>query len=94
MPLFSQLPQIIAQFFAFLEIAILIEIILSWLRVIFQKPLVIPLLTATVEDMLERVRSIIPTTFAGFDISPIVLIFVLRILESILVALVTTLFFL
>jgi len=76
----------IAYFFRVLSFAVIVDVLLSY----FMNPYhpVRAFLDRIVEPLLNPIRRVMPT-IAGLDFSPLVLIVILQILDSVLVSLVT-----
>ncbi|OCL86943.1 YGGT family protein [Aliarcobacter thereius] len=62
---------------------VIISAILSWVRPDPYNPIVQMLYRLT-EPVYAKIRSIIPTTFGGMDLAPLILIFALIFLETFL----------
>ncbi len=75
--------------FSLLNLAILVRVILSWVRVDPYNPLVRVLYQIT-EPILAPFRRVIPPT-AGLDFSPLVAFFVLEVLRRLLISILLSL---
>lgn len=62
---------------------VIISALLSWVRPDPYNPIVQMLYRLT-EPVYAKIRSIIPTTFGGIDLAPLILIFALIFLETFL----------
>ncbi|HEX7557105.1 MAG TPA: YggT family protein [Leptolinea sp.] len=76
----------IAYFFRVLSFVVIVDVLLSY----FMNPYhpVRAFLDRIVEPLLNPIRRVMPT-IAGLDFSPLVLIVILQILDSVLISLVT-----
>ena len=77
------LRQFIPLLFGALQFAILIRVLLSWVPNLDRSNPLVQLLTSVTDPILEPARRLIPP-FGGLDISPILVLFALQLLESVL----------
>ncbi len=73
---------LLARLFDLYSLVILVAVILSWVRLPPDNPIV-RVTSALTEPLLAPIRRILPDV-GGFDLSPIVLLLALRLLRSIL----------
>jgi YggT family protein len=66
------------------ELVIVARVILSWTRADHNNPAV-RLIVRITEPLLEPVRRLLPTGSLGFDLSPLVVIFALGLVERLLI---------
>jgi YggT family protein len=83
-----QLVSLVFQVYTFIVIG---RAIVSWVNPDPYNPIVRFLYNAT-EPVLRRLRRILPLQFSGFDLSPIVLLIGLAVLQNILLQLIARLF--
>jgi YggT family protein len=77
------LRQFITLLFGALQFAILVRVLLSWFPNLDRSNPLVQLLTSVTDPILEPARRLIPP-FGGLDISPILVLFALQLLESVL----------
>lgn len=77
------LRQFITLLFGVLQFAILIRVLLSWFPNLDRSNPLVQLLSSITDPILEPARRLIPP-FGGLDISPILVLFGLQLLESVL----------
>lgn len=77
------LRQFIVLLFGALQLAILIRILLTWFPNLDRSNPLVQLLSSVTDPILEPARRLIPP-FGGLDISPILVLFGLQLLESVL----------
>ncbi len=77
------LRQFITLLFGVLQFAILIRVLLSWFPNLDRSNPLVQLLSSITDPILEPARRLIPP-FGGLDISPILVLFALQLLESVL----------
>lgn len=77
------LRQFIVLLFGALQLAILIRILLTWIPNLDRSNPLVQLLSSVTDPILEPARRLIPP-FGGLDISPILVLFGLQLLESVL----------
>jgi YggT family protein len=65
------------------ELIIVARVVLSWVKVDPRNPAV-ALIDKITEPVLEPVRRLLPTGRMGFDISPLIVIFALGLLERLI----------
>lgn len=70
-------------FFKLLYIIIILDIILSWLSLIWMN-FRLKFFQIILEPIYERIKNTIPTTFWIFDLTPIILILFIIIIEQII----------
>ena len=58
--------------------------VMTWVRADFNSGIV-RFLFAVTEPVLWRIRRLIPTSFGGFDIAPVILIFVIIFLQNVVI---------
>jgi len=80
--------QIIANFFQLLQLMLIVRILLTWFPNIDWWKQPYKFLRETTDPILEPFRKIIPP-FGGIDFSPMVLFFVLGILERVVLSFVS-----
>ncbi len=73
---------LLARLFDLYSLVILAAVILSWVRLPPDNPIV-RVTTALTEPLLAPIRRVLPDT-GGFDLSPLVLLLALRLLRGIL----------
>jgi YggT family protein len=73
---------LLARLFDLYSLVILVAVILSWVRLPPDNPIV-RITTALTEPLLAPIRRVLPD-IGGFDLSPLVLLLALRLLRSIL----------
>jgi YggT family protein len=66
------------------ELVIVARVVLSWIQVSPRNPAVALIVTIT-EPVLEPVRRLLPTGKLAFDISPLIVIFALGLVERLLI---------
>ncbi|MBN1130477.1 MAG: YggT family protein [Chitinispirillaceae bacterium] len=66
------------------ELVIVARVILSWMQVDPRNPAV-ALIVRITEPVLEPIRRLLPTGKMGFDLSPLIAIFALGLVERLLV---------
>ena len=74
---------IIVLLFTCYEMIIIVRVICSWIRVDPRNPAVM-LIENMTEPVLAPVRRLLPTDRMGFDISPLIVIFALGLLERLI----------
>ena len=77
------LRQFIVLLFGALQFAILIRVLLTWFPNLDRSNPLVQLLSSVTDPILEPARRLIPP-FGGLDISPILVLFGLQLLESVL----------
>ncbi|MBK6430146.1 MAG: YggT family protein [Anaerolineae bacterium] len=77
------LRQFIVLLFGALQFAILIRVLLTWFPNLDRSNPLVQLLSSVTDPILEPARRLIPP-FGGLDISPILVLFALQLLESVL----------
>lgn len=77
------LRQFIVLLFGALQLAILIRVLLTWIPNLDRSNPIVELLSSITDPILEPARRLIPP-FGGLDISPILVLFGLQLLESVL----------
>ncbi len=77
------LREFIVLFFGALQIAIVIRILMSWIPNLDRSNAVVQLLSSITDPILEPARRLIPP-MGGLDFSPILVLFLLNLLESVL----------
>jgi YggT family protein len=58
--------------------------VMTWVRADFNNGIV-RFLFAVTEPVLYRIRRVIPTSFGGFDIAPVILIFAIIFLQNVVI---------
>ena len=81
--LFSSILTVLFSVIFLYKWVVIISALLSWVRPDPYNPIVQMLYRLT-EPVYAKIRSIIPTTFGGIDLAPIILIFALIFLETFL----------
>ncbi len=81
--LFSSVLTVLFSIIFLYKWVVIISAILSWVRPDPYNPIVQMLYRLT-EPVYAKIRSIIPTTFGGMDLAPLILIFALIFLETFL----------
>ncbi|HEX6749738.1 MAG TPA: YggT family protein [Longimicrobium sp.] len=74
---------VIYHFLSVLEILIIARVIVSWVASPVSRNPVVQFIRAVTDSILEPIRSILPRT-GMFDLSPMVAIFALQLLKSLL----------
>ena len=77
------LRQYIVLLFGALQFAILIRVLLTWFPNLDRSNPLVQLLSSVTDPILEPARRLVPP-FGGLDISPILVLFALQLLESVL----------
>ena len=77
------LRQFIVLLFGALQFAILIRVLLTWFPNLDRSNPLVQLLSSVTDPILEPARRLVPP-FGGLDISPILVLFALQLLESVL----------
>lgn len=88
--LWSSLYQLISLVFQVYTFIVLGRAIISWVNPDPYNPIVRFLYNAT-EPVLQRIRRVLPLQFSGIDLSPIVLLIGLAVLQNILLQLIARL---
>lgn len=81
--LFSSILTVLFSIIFLYKWVVIISAILSWVRPDPYNPIVQMLYRLT-EPVYARIRRVIPTTFGGMDLAPLILIFALIFLETFL----------
>jgi YggT family protein len=81
--LFSSILTVLFSVIFLYKWVVIISALLSWVRPDPYNPIVQMLYRLT-EPVYAKIRNIIPTTFGGIDLAPIILIFALIFLETFL----------
>ena len=81
--LFSSILTVLFSIIFLYKWVVIISALLSWVRPDPYNPIVQMLYRLT-EPAYAKIRSIIPTTFGGIDLAPLILIFALIFLETFL----------
>ncbi len=81
--LFSSILTVLFSVIFLYKWVVIISALLSWVRPYPYNPIVQMLYRLT-EPVYAKIRSIIPTTFGGIDLAPLILIFALIFLETFL----------
>ena len=81
--LFSSILTVLFSIIFLYKWVVIISALLSWVRPDPYNPIVQMLYRLT-EPVYAKIRSIIPTTFGGMDLAPLILIFALIFLETFL----------
>ena len=81
--LFSSILTVLFSIIFLYKWVVIISALLSWVRPDPYNPIVQMLYRLT-EPVYAKIRSIIPTTFGGIDLAPLILIFALIFLETFL----------
>ncbi len=81
--LFSSILTVLFSVIFLYKWVVIISALLSWVRPDPYNPIVQMLYRLT-EPVYAKIRSIIPTTFGGIDLAPLILIFALIFLETFL----------
>ncbi len=85
--LWSALYQVVNLFFQIYIFIVIARALVSWVNPDPHNPIVRFLYNAT-EPVLARMRRILPLQFGGFDLTPIVLLVLLSIVEQLLLRLI------
>ena len=88
--LWQSLYQLVSLFFQIYTFIVIGRVIISWVNPDPYNPIVRFLYSAT-EPVLQRIRRILPLQFSGIDLSPIVLLIGLALLQNILLQLIASL---
>jgi len=81
--LFSSILTVLISIIFLYKWVVIISALLSWVRPDPYNPIVQMLYRLT-EPVYAKIRNIIPTTFGGMDLAPLILIFALIFLETFL----------
>jgi YggT family protein len=75
---------IVIVLFSLYEMVIVVRVILSWVRADAGNPIV-QWLDRLTEPVLEPVRRLLPVQQGGFDFSPLIVLFILELIEQVIV---------
>lgn len=78
-------------FFNLYRLALSVRILFSWLRVSYTNSRLVRLIWRVTEPVLAPLRNALPP-LAGFDLSPIIAFFILRLLEGLVLSMVSWIF--
>jgi YggT family protein len=88
--LWQSLYQLVSLFFQIYTFIVIGRVIISWVNPDPYNPIVRFLYNAT-EPVLQRIRRLLPLQFSGIDLSPIVLLIGLALIQNILLQLIASL---
>jgi YggT family protein len=67
-------------------LVVVVQVILSWVRLAEGNP-VVQILNRLTEPVYRRIRGVIPTSFGGFDFAPVIVIVAASCLQTVFVRL-------
>jgi YggT family protein len=82
---------ILQLFFNVYRLALFVRILFSWLRVSYTRSKLVHLIWRITEPVLAPLRSAIPS-LAGFDLSPLIAFFLLRLFEQLVLSMISWVF--
>lgn len=76
--------QLITTIFKIYEVAVIVRVLLSWIQVESNHPIIRFVYNIT-EPLMAPIRNILPTTRIGIDFSPLIVLFLLELIQKALI---------
>jgi YggT family protein len=76
--------QLVITIFKIYEVAVIVRVLLSWIQVETNHPIIRFVFNIT-EPLMAPIRNLLPTTRIGIDFSPLIVLFLLELIQKALV---------